>query len=512
MRERRLIQAAAAMIVVIGLALRLWRLAAEPLWLDEAYSAYAADHGFGFLWRVVPLYESHPPFYYSLLHLWVLAFGDGILALRLPGAIASVATLPVIVLAADEAGNWIGWDEARRRRLMLAALGFASLSLALVEMAREVRPYPLMILVYAGAILLLLRLARRADGGARIGSPGYAGYLLLIEALLWLHNLGLLYGLSLTLALAVALVRPGLSRHDWAWLAGGHALVALAYLPGFAILRGQATTWVASTWLRFRLDQGFADHVMTLYGVPGWPGMAALLLAVLAVAALARARNDIRLMAMLLILALLPVILAVALSLTIAPVFITRTMTPVAVPCILLLAIGATAGGRKRALGIGGALILGASMLAADVQARMGGPMQDWYRTVDWLALRFRPGDAIFAYPNEGALPLRYALRDRHLPYPIRAIPTDMPALEVRHGWHPTGTRGVSSLPRAELRAIAQEPATRAIPTIWLLRLGARTYDPGDAFLEELHRGRYIVRRWQDGPIDIVGLRRRPAR
>ena len=215
---------------------------------------------------------------------------------------------------------------------------------------------------------------------------------------------------------------------------------------------------------------------------------------------------------MLLILAVLPVMLAVVLSLTITPVFITRTMSPVAAPAMLLLAIGATAWpGTKRIIGVGAALLLGAAMLAADIQARMAGPMQDWYGTVDWLAARFEPGDQIFAYPNEGALPLSYALRDRALLFPIRPIPTAVPSFATDGGWYPTGSRGVVSLPRDRLRAIALARETRAVPTIWLLRLSAETYDPGNVFLQELHRDRYIVRSWRDGPIDIVGLRRRPA-
>ena len=512
MRDRRPYLAAIALLVGIGVMVRSWGIGGEPMWLDEAYSAYAADHGIGFLWRIVPLYESHPPFYYTLLHLWVALFGDGLVALRLLGLVASLATLPVMALAADEAGRWIGWEQAARRALRLAAVGLACLSLALVEMAREVRPYPLMILAYAAAILLIVRLARRLDRGASVAGLAFAGYLLLVEALLWLHNLGPLYGLALTIALTIALLRPGLTRRDWLALIGGHVLVALVYLPGLAILRSQAATWTVKTWLQFRLDGGLIDHIMTLFGVPGWVGFASPLLAGVAVAALIPLRNGARLAALLLTLALLPVLLAILLSLAVAPVFVTRIMTATAAPALLLFAIGASAPGRTRLLGIGGAVLLGASMLAGDIQARMSGPVQDWYRTVDWLAARFRPGDRIFAYPNEGKLPLFYALRDKGLPYPIRAIPADMPALEVRHGWHPTGTRGVSSLPRAELRAIADEPATRAIPTIWLLRLGAATYDPGNAFLQELHRGRYIVRAWKDGPIDIVGLKRLPAK
>ena len=500
---------AAAFLAAIGIALRTWNLTGDPMWLDEAYSAYAADHGFGFLWHVVPLYESHPPFYYSLLHLWALPFGNGLASLRMFGWIFGIATLPALWLIADRIGQWIGWDVPARRRLQLAAIGFGSLSIALVEMTREIRPYPLMILLYTVEIGLILRLAVRAERGEAVGSRTLVAYLLLLEILIWLHNLGALYGLALTIALVIALPLARLARRDWAVLVGGHVLVGLLYLPCLMIIRHQAATWTVHTWLQFKLDWGLLDHLMTLYGVPGWIGFASLLLAILAIAALHRAPHGKRLGAMLLVLALLPPLVAVILSMTVAPVFVTRIMTATAVPAILLLAIGASAAGRYRLLGLGAGVMLGASLLSADIQARMGPPMQDWYPTVDWLAERFRPGDQIFAYPNEGKLPLQYALRDKGLAYPIRAIPRDVPALEDRHGTHPTGTRGVSSLPQAELHTIAEEPATKAVPTIWLLRLGARTYDPGDLFLKELHRDRYIVRSWQDGPIDIIGLRLR---
>jgi len=509
MRDRRTIWMAAALLVAIGVGLRTWNLTGDPMWLDEAYSAYAADHGFGFLWRVVPLYESHPPFYYTLLHLWVLPFGDGLASLRLFGWTFGIATLPALWLVAASMGHWIGWDADERRRLQLAVVALGSLSLALIEMTREIRPYSQMILLYTIEIGLILRLATRAERGRPIFGRSLIGYLLLLEALVWLHNLGALYGLALTLALAFALPLRQLARRDWVALVAGHVIVGLLYLPCLMILRGQAAVWTQHTWLQFSLNWGLIDHLMTLYGVPGWIGLGSLVLTGIAVIALHRAAHGTRLTAMLLTLALLPPITAILLSLTIAPVFVTRIMTATAVPAILLLGIGASAPGRYRMLGVGAAVLIGASMLTADVQARMGPPMQDWYRTVDWLAAHFNRGDQIFAYPNEGKLPLHYALRDKGLSYPIRAIPRDVPALEDRQGTHPTGTRGVSSLPRPELHAIAQEPATRKVPTIWLLRLGAKTYDPGDMFLRELHRDRYIVRSWQDGPIDIIGLRLR---
>ncbi len=84
---------------IAGAALRAWHITGDPLWLDEAYSAYAAGKGFRFLWHVVPLYETHPPFYYTLLRLWTLGFGDGLMALRALGLLCGIATLAAAAVA-----------------------------------------------------------------------------------------------------------------------------------------------------------------------------------------------------------------------------------------------------------------------------------------------------------------------------------------------------------------------------------------------------------------------------
>lgn len=511
MSERRAIWSLAAVLAFLGAGLRLWHIASTPFWLDEAYSAFAAGHDFAYLWHVVPRYETHPPFYYALLHVWEFAFGDGLIALRAPGLLAALATPPCLAWAAWAAGRMLGWEAQARRRLAFVAFAFACLAISPVEMAREVRPYPLMILVYALAARALIGIAIRRNEGGPLAGRDFAAYLLLVELMLWLHNLGPLWAIALGLAFLVAVSARRPTIADLAWIAAGHLLAGLLYLPALLILADQAPTWIASTWVRFAIDDVMWLRLGVLYAVPGWQSLAAGALAVLGLAALRKARQGARLAAMLLLLALVPTILSIALTLAVAPVFITRTLTPVAVPSLLLLAIGAVAWRRPIGwVGLGAALMLGGNMLAVDLQARAAGPPQDWYGTVAWLRQRFRPGDQIFAYPNEGALPMARALRDKGLDWPIRSIPSDMPAFDGG-GWHPTGSRGVVSLPRARLQAIAREPATRAVPTIWLLRLGAETYDPGDMFLDELRHGRHVVRRWVDGPIDIYGLARASA-
>ena len=72
-----------AALTFLALALRLINLDGRNLWLDEAFSAWFSERSFHYLWTVLPTYEAHPPFYYSLLKVWRSLFGDGATALRL---------------------------------------------------------------------------------------------------------------------------------------------------------------------------------------------------------------------------------------------------------------------------------------------------------------------------------------------------------------------------------------------------------------------------------------------
>jgi hypothetical protein len=378
----------------------------------------------------------------------------------------------------------------------------------LVEMSREVRPYPVLILVYAASLFALFRLGRRARDGLGVGGGAYLLYLLTLALTLWLHNLGPLYGLAIGIALLALVIRPGLDRRDWLWLVGGHAAVAVVYLPALRIMLDQAPTWISSTWLKFSF-KGLQTKLAALYAVPGpVQEPITLLLALLGLWALLRIRGGWRVGIALLSMAIVPAAISIALSVWVAPVFIMRTMTPIAVPAILLFATGAVAQrGLWRWPAIGALLYIVSQTIVVDIRARRGGAQQDWYGTVRWLEQRFQPGDVLYAYPNEGALPFDFAVRDLKLRLPSRQIPTPVPSLGVG-GWNPTGSRGVVSLPRDRLRVIAQSPEARAVPTIWLLRLGPWAYDKGDVFLEELNRDRTHVGQWRSGPIDIIGLRK----
>jgi hypothetical protein len=493
--------------IVAGVLLRVRHIGSYPLWLDEAYSAFAARQDFAFLWHVVPRYETHPPFYYSLLHVWRAVFGGSVPALRMPGLICGILLLPVVARAAVALGRLAGFDSIGRAWMGCVAVTFVALQPLAIGMSHQVRPYPVMMLVYAVALLSLLELA---IASARRHPP--RGWLALFfvaqAAMVWLHTLGALYGLSLGLALLAVVLRRGLTHADWAWLVIGEALVGIIYTPAFLIALQQQRTWSQSTWLRFDpasvpLTLGFIYMTWNR-----WARVIAIVGLVAGALALARRRTGTRVAVALLLLALLPTALSLLLSIVKTPVFLDRTLSPVAIPGFLLMSAVFGPGARWRLAAAPFALYALVSATNVDLFIARQPPTQDWYPTVDWLAARVRPDDAIWAYPNEGGLPLEQALADRRSALAVRQVPGPMPYFGPL-GQHVTGSRGTVALSPAEIGAFLDRRDAQQPRTIWLVELTARLYDPHGDMVRALAARRIPTARYQSGPIDVIGFRRR---
>lgn len=485
---------AIALAIVVAIGLRAHGLADHPFWLDEAYSAFAADKGFAFIWNVLPSYETHPPFYSAALRAWTLVAGNSLLGFRSFGLVAGLLTLPVIWLAGRELALLFDRPVVA---VALPALLLAAIIPSFVDVARLVRPYYLMTLANACGCWSLLRLARFHREIGRLKTGPWVGYLTSIALLFWLHNLGAFYVAGLGLALLILIGPPVLIRAHPAKFFIGHLTVALAALPAFIILLDQAPTWTNATWLRFDPPTLF-DKLLGIYGLPGLFGLvAAIVLVSLGIASASRRAP----LAALAIAAATPPLLAIILSLTIAPVFLPRTLVAAAVPFVLLIAAGAALTLLTRAAF---AMLLAATLVRV-VQIQQLPPEQDWYAAVNWLHPKMRAGDKVYAYPNEGALPLRYALRDLGQTAAVRPIPSEIPARDPV-GWYPTGSRGVQSLPPARLGELASDAESRNTPTIWLLRLSKPYYDKDDVFEQTLKRDRREIARYTDRDIEIIGL------
>jgi mannosyltransferase len=95
-------------ITAIGAFLRLYRIGATGLWIDEAFSVWMGRQPVGQMLGWLVRIDQHPPLYYLLLHLW-MRLGDGEAVVRALSALCSALTIPVIYLLGRRlAGRGVG--------------------------------------------------------------------------------------------------------------------------------------------------------------------------------------------------------------------------------------------------------------------------------------------------------------------------------------------------------------------------------------------------------------------
>lgn len=102
--------------MLVALALRLFRLGHQSLWIDEIFSWRAASPHGPFDWGDF-LINTHGPILAAMSHAWIGLFGDSEFSLRMPFALASVALVPAVAFmarraAGDRAFLWAAWITA----------------------------------------------------------------------------------------------------------------------------------------------------------------------------------------------------------------------------------------------------------------------------------------------------------------------------------------------------------------------------------------------------------------
>jgi mannosyltransferase len=132
-------------LVVVGVILRF--VAHSQLWLDEALTVNIARLPIGKIPGALR-HDGAPPLYYVLLHFWMVAFGEGNVAVRALSGLASVASLPLV---------WIAGRRLGGRRLAWASLLLMASSPFAISYATSARMYSFMILWSLLGVLALAR-------------------------------------------------------------------------------------------------------------------------------------------------------------------------------------------------------------------------------------------------------------------------------------------------------------------------------------------------------------------
>jgi len=138
-----------ALVVIAGTAIRTYGLYGRSMWFDESMSWRTVQFPFGeMIVRVIR--NSHAPFYFVCLKLWVAVFGESLFALRSLSLVFAAVTMVGVFLFASEAFERNGSTrdlepqaKGRARWIGLAATLFFAVSVYQIRLAWEIRMYTL---------------------------------------------------------------------------------------------------------------------------------------------------------------------------------------------------------------------------------------------------------------------------------------------------------------------------------------------------------------------------------
>ncbi len=214
-------------VLLLALALRVYRLDAQSLWNDEGTSVALAGRDLASITRQAA-HDIHPPLYYYLLHGWVRLAGTSERAVRGLSALAGVALVGAT------------YALARRRlgRVQAVAAGLLSaLSPFQVYYAQEARMYIFVALWGCLSLLAYDAIQRALDQPWRRWIGPVLGYLLATWAALYSHYFALALlavhnaGILLWLLIECKEIGWGRTRRRAGMWALVQVIVALGYLP-----------------------------------------------------------------------------------------------------------------------------------------------------------------------------------------------------------------------------------------------------------------------------------------
>lgn len=249
-------------VLLLAFGLRVFRLGAQSLWYDEAFSVFVVNRSWLAMAQfMASIVDNHPPLYYAILHVFLVAGGSSEYALRFASVVSGTLCIPLtLVLVRRVASSW-----ARRGRAV--AVGSTALLLAwspvLIWYAQETRMYCQSAAFGLGGSLCLGTLLERQRRREPVLWPA-VGLAACDLAALYSHIFSALVVAAQALVAAAYLVAPvaaGLrARSPGATLRPVAPLAAsfLAIAAGFA-------PWAWFTLVRLGADQSYFGGTLPLH-------------------------------------------------------------------------------------------------------------------------------------------------------------------------------------------------------------------------------------------------------
>jgi mannosyltransferase len=241
---------ALAPLAVLALAatLRFYLLDGQSLWGDEGNSVALALRDLASITNGAAL-DIHPPFYYYLLHFWMLVFGSGEIAVRSLSVLTGVALVWVTYLVGR---RLFGYPTA------LVAGILSAISPLQIQYSQETRMYALAALLSTVSVYLMVRAAQASHRRAALA--WLALWSVAAAGALYSHyftaTVLLAENLAVALWLLAAINRPAAANPSSssriklilpaaaAWSCA-QLLVLMAFLPWLSVMLGQWANWPA---------------------------------------------------------------------------------------------------------------------------------------------------------------------------------------------------------------------------------------------------------------------------
>ena len=189
---------ALVMVIAVGLAIRLFRLDFQSLWLDEVLTVQNSALPLSRIVFDPKVDRNFPPLHGMLVHAFMRLLGTSEIAVRLPSVLAGMISIPLIF---GVARFWLG------PAVGLLTAGLLSISPLHVWYSQEARPYALFIALALASVWFAQRLLRRpADYSLQIG------FVLSVSATLYCHLLALPFLLFVALYILLSAQPTGRGR------------------------------------------------------------------------------------------------------------------------------------------------------------------------------------------------------------------------------------------------------------------------------------------------------------
>jgi len=391
--KRALLIGGALLLVAV---LRFMWLGHESLWVDEAASVLQSRGDLGTLFRLTAA-DNYPPLHNLVLWVVIHLFGDGELAVRVPSALAGIATA------------WLAGRIALRLygpRAEPIAIVLVGVSLLHLQYAQEARMYALLSATAAWSVLALLRCLERLTARRAVA------WVVATTLCLYTHY----YAVFIVVAEAAFVLlerwrtepenRPNLSR----WLAL-NMIVGVLFLPWLSTMLARVGVIASDFWIK-RPSPRF--DAASDYFALAWPlALALIICAVLPRLPFVdreRSAPTARASRLLLLWWLTTLVVPFVLSFVIQPFLIIRYTLAGTTAAYILVAGGVRRLGlrvRYELILVLLLVLLQLPMLRAYYQREKRPP---WRDVAALIAPALGPGDRVLAWPNYERTPLAYYL------------------------------------------------------------------------------------------------------